>query len=113
MARERNPERDKARRIWPDRLRSKSAQSLNRSANGKALIAGRRNLKRRNHRGSAADNPEIRTPQVRALHTGTETRKPTAHIQRFALRTSRTNSANTSKVSRLTRERICFLNCNF
>lgn len=34
-------------------------------------------------------------------------------IQRFALRTSRTNSANTSKVSRLTRERICFLNCNF
>ena len=36
-----------------------------------------------------------------------------ANIQRFALRTSRTNSANTSKVSRLTREQICFLNCNF
>ena len=66
-------------------------------------------MKRRNHRGSAADNPAIRTPQVQALHTGTETRKPTAHIQRFALRTSRTNSANTSKVSRLTREQICLL----
>ena len=104
MARERNPERDKARRIWLD---------SGGTANGKALIAGRRNLKRRNHRGSAADNPAIRTPQVQALHTGTETRKPTAHIQRFALRTSRTNSANTSKVSRLTREQICFLNCNF
>ena len=32
-------------------------------------------MKRRNHRGSAADNPAIRTPQVQALHTGTETRK--------------------------------------
>ena len=54
-------------------------------------------MKRRNHRGSAADNPAIRTPQVRALHTGTETRKPTARIERFAMRASRTNSASTER----------------
>ena len=121
MARERNPERDKARRIWLDSGGTLTARQVAEQVGvkpeqvrkWKALIAGRRNLKRRNHRGSAADNPAIRTPQVQALHTGTETRKPTAHIQRFVLRTSRTNSANTSKVSRLTREQICFLNCNF
>ena len=71
------------------------------------MIAGRRNLKRRNHRGSAADNPAIRTPQVRALHT--EPKRGThGAYSTVRLADLRTNSANTSKVSRLTRNEYAF-----
>ena len=55
-------------------------------------------MKRRNHRGSAADNPAIRTPQVQALHTGTETRKPTAHIQSYTIGSRSLTKADLSEI---------------
>ena len=95
MARERNPERDKARRIWLDSGGTLTARQVAEQVGVKPEQV----RKWKSLDSWAAELEAQKPPRKRGGQPG--------------LRTSRTNSANTSKVSRLTRERICFLNCNF